>query len=40
MLAQPSMSTDLNIIEHVWHMMGRRLEEPPTNLQQVEAALY
>ena len=42
MLSHP-MSADLNPIEHVWDMMGRRVrnvERPLTNLQELEAALH
>lgn len=41
-LPHPPNSPDLNPIEHVWDIMGRRLqnlERPPTNLQQLEIAL-
>jgi transposase len=41
-LPHPAISLDLNPIEHIWHMMGRRLqnlERQPTNLQQLEVAL-
>ena len=37
------MSADLNHIEHVWDVMGRRirnLKRPPMNLQELEAALH
>lgn len=37
------VSSDLNSIEHLWNIMGRRireLERPLTNLQQLEAALH
>ena len=39
----PAMNTDLNPIEHIWDMLGRRREarEPPVqNIRQLEAALY
>lgn len=42
-LSHPPMSLDLNPIEHVRNIMGRRLrdlERPATNLQQLEAALH
>lgn len=41
-LPHPANSPDLNPIEHVWDMMGRRLrnlERPPANLQQLERIL-
>ncbi|EFN77573.1 Transposable element Tc3 transposase, partial [Harpegnathos saltator] len=41
-LSHPAMSPDLNPIEHVWDMMGRRLqnlERSPTTLQQLEITL-
>ena len=39
----PEMSTDLNPIEHIWDMLGRRIDarEPPVqNICQLEAALH
>ena len=38
----PAMSSDLNPIEHIWDMLGRRIQalEPPVqNICQLEAAL-
>ena len=39
----PAMSTDLNPIEHIWDMLGRRMQarEPSVqNIRQLEAALH
>ena len=39
----PAMSSDLNPIEHIWDMLGRRIQarEPPVqNIRQLEAALH
>ena len=39
----PAMSSDMNPIEHIWNMLGRRIlaKEPPVqNFRQLEAALY
>jgi len=40
-LPHPTMSSNLNPIEYVWDIMGRRqrdVERQPINLQQLEAA--
>jgi hypothetical protein len=39
----PAMSPYLNLIEHIWDMLGRRIQarEPPVqNIRQLEAALH
>ena len=39
----PAISTDLNPIEHIWNMLGRRIqdrERPVQNIRQLEAALH
>ena len=39
----PAMIPDLNPIEHIWNMLGRRIQarEPPVqNIRQLEAALH
>ena len=39
----PAMNPDFNSIEHIWDMLGRRIQarEPPVqNIRQLEAALY
>ena len=39
----PAMSPNLNPIEHIWDMLGRRMQvlEPPVqNIRQLEAALH
>jgi hypothetical protein len=39
----PAMSSDLNPIEHIWDMLGRRIlarELPVQNTRQLEAALH
>ena len=39
----PAMSPDLNPIDHIWDMLGRRIlaREPPVqNIRQLEAALH
>jgi transposase len=39
----PAMSPDLNHIEHIWDMLGSRIQarEPPVqNIRQLEAALH
>ena len=42
-LPWPAMIPDLNPIEHVWDMIGRRVQDgvlPVHNLRQLEAALH
>ena len=39
----PAMSPNLNHIEHIWDMLGRRMQagEPPVqNIRQLEATLH
>ena len=39
----PAMNPDLNPIEHIWDMLGRRIQarEPPVqNIRRLEAALH
>ena len=39
----PAMNPDLNPIEHIWDMLGRRMHarEPPVqNIRQLEATLH
>ena len=39
----PAMSPDFNPVEHIWDMLGRRIQarEPPVqNISQLEAALH
>jgi transposase len=39
----PAISPDFNSIEHIWDMLGRRIQdrEPPVqNIRQLEAALH
>ena len=39
----PAMNPDLNPIEHIWNMLGRRIQarEPPVqNIRQLEATLH
>ena len=39
----PAISTDLNPIEHIWNMLGRRIqarERPVQHIRQLEAALH
>jgi transposase len=40
---RPAMSPDVNRIEHIWDMLGRRIQtrEPPVqNIRQLEATLH
>lgn len=39
----PAMSPDLNPLEHIWDILGRRIKKrdlPPQNLRELEAALH
>ena len=39
----PAMSPDLNPIDYIWDMLGRRIqarESPVQNIRQLEAALH